>query len=221
MNSFTELLKHEIMAQNRIHHILRHNVQFISFSLVCLIFLCPARENIAEFGLIFLIISLPLATIGITRDIVKADIYDGSLEILMITTTTLHIVLIKFLALLLNNIAALIIAMPFIVIFYTLSFEQAMLSIANCIMLLIQISAMSLFIGCIEGYFRSNTDLISSILLPIMIPGIIVSGLLLHATYDLSLYINILLGINLIVTPIILILSGYLLRNIYNTISHC
>lgn len=216
MRRFLSLLCHEILVQNRVHNILRYNVQFILLSLICLIFLYPREQNIAEFGLIFLIISLPLAAISTTKPIIKTDIADGSMELLLITVGASEVICTKFLSLFLINIAALTISMPFIALFYHLFFDQVIFSAIACILLLVQVSAMSLFVGCIEGYFRSNTDFISSILFPIIIPGIIVSGLMLNAIGQAHLYISLLLGIDLVIVPIILALSVYLLKNVYN-----
>jgi ABC-type transport system involved in cytochrome c biogenesis permease component len=216
MRSFTALLRHEIIIQNRVLHILRYHMQFSILSLICLIFLIPNKEDMAELGLIFLNLILPLAVISTSRGIIKEDIVDGTMSMLMITTSTSRIICVKFLALFLNNVVALIILMPLIVVFYSLSFDQAMMSIISRITLLAQISSTTILIGCIEGYFRSGTDFISSLLLPITIPGICVSGLMIYCVEKAQLYIGILCGIDLVTMPIILLLSGYLLKNVYN-----
>ncbi|MES2214456.1 MAG: heme exporter protein CcmB, partial [Pseudomonadota bacterium] len=150
------------------------------------------------------------------RDIIRSDIADGYMEMLIITTSSPRIVFIKFIALCLNNTLALVISMPFIVISYSLSFDQIMLNLLSRFILLVQISAISLFTGCIEGYFRSNTNLISFILFPLIIPSIIISGMVIYSPESSYLYISILLGFAFIITPIILLLSGYLLKNLYN-----
>jgi hypothetical protein len=51
--------------------------------------------------------------------------------------------------------------------------------------------------------------------MPLIIPNIIISGLLIQSPGDIS-FAAIMLGINLIIIPPALYLSGYLLENIYN-----
>jgi len=79
-----------------------------------------------------------------------------------------------------------------------------------------QVAALSVLIGCVDSYFRSNTEIISAIIFPLILPGIIISGLMIHDRSQDDLYLTILLGIDLIMIPITLLLSAHLLKNIHN-----
>ncbi len=215
MSNFFALLKHEIILQNRAYAIIRYNVQFMIFGVICLIFASPATVNLKSFATSFVIIGLPLSIINASRSIIKSDIYDGSMELLLSSLESIKIAMMKYIALLISNILAFSISIPLIGLFCALYLEQIVSISIVSILLLIQISGLALLTSSIEGYFRTNTEIISLVILPLIIPGIVLSGLSLNQSSNEG-FIWVLLGMDMIITPITIVLSSYLIRNIYN-----
>lgn len=217
MKNFITLFLSELIIQNKIHSLIRYNLQFILLSSIAIIFTHGASPDLAKLGIIFIVIALPLSIISSTKSIIKADVADGYMELLMICINPTRIILIKYFSLLFNNIISYIIALPLIAIFYSISYEQMFLIIIGSILLIGQITALSVLLSCIEGYFRTNINLISIVILPLIIPGLIACGLLIEKSSNSTTFINILMGVDLILIPLTLMLSEYLTRNIYNT----
>lgn len=215
MSNFFALLKHEIILQNRAYAIIRYNVQFMIFGVICLIFVSPATANLKSLATSFVIIGLPLSIINASRSIIKSDIYDGSMELLLSSLESIKIAMMKYIALLISNILAFSISIPLIGLFCALYLEQIVSISIVSILLLIQISGLALLTSSIEGYFRTNTEIISLVILPLIIPGIVLSGLSLNQSSNEG-FIWVLLGMDMIITPITIVLSSYLIRNIYN-----
>lgn len=192
-----------------------YNIQFLLLSLLCLFFVFPKDHDLSILGCVFLIAGLPISIIATSKPIIKQDLEDGSLELYLLTTNVSQIVIAKFCALLICNIITFAIATPIVAILYALTLNQILLLLSSSL-LLIQISALSLLISCVESYFRSNVNFISSIITPLALPGLIISGLMIHGDLHYLPSLITLIGINLITTPIALLFSGYLIKNIYN-----
>jgi heme exporter protein B len=73
-----------------------------------------------------------------------------------------------------------------------------------------------ILISSIQCYFRSNTNFLSTLLLPLIIPSIILSGIIIQSDNNNSSLLLILIGVNCIIVPISIYLSSYLIENIYN-----
>lgn len=211
------LFIHELIIQNRIHSLIRYNLQFLLLGSIAIIFTHGTSAGLAEFGIIFTVIALPLSIISTTKSIIKADITDGYMELLMITTSPIKIILVKYFSLLTNNLVAFIIALPLIMIFYSITPERMFLVAGGGVLLLGQVTALSLLTSCVEGYFRANTNLISLVILPLIIPGLIACGLLIEGSGQWTVFMSVLGGTDLVLIPLTLVLSEYLARNIYNT----
>jgi heme exporter protein B len=137
------------------------------------------------------------------------------MELLLSSLESIKIAMMKYIALLISNILAFSISIPLIGLFCALYLEQIVSISIVSILLLIQISGLALLTSSIEGYFRTNTEIISLVILPLIIPGIVLSGLSLNQSSNEG-FIWVLLGMDMIITPITIVLSSYLIRNIYN-----
>ena len=73
-----------------------------------------------------------------------------------------------------------------------------------------------ILISSIQCYFRSNTHLLSTLLLPLIIPSIILSGIIIQSENNSYSLFLIMTGVNCIIIPISIYLSSYLIENIYN-----
>ncbi len=213
-NNFFKLLKWELVIAHKINNIIKYLFCFFllcNFSLV----LIAHHEQIKIFGMIFIIISLPLALLAFASSIFKPDYNDGNLELLLINFTPLQIVGAKYFSLLLCCFGGLLTNIPIMLIFFGISFWQMITLNITLLLILLLTSILVILIGAVQCYFQTNTNYLSILIMPLLVPSIIVSGLLLLEPQNQ--YFNyILLGIDLVTIPSIIYLTSYLVKNIYN-----
>lgn len=214
MRKIYNLFKHELLLQNKINSLIKY---FVIFFIFCSssITIVNSHENINSFGIIFSVISIPLALISVTANFLKPEIEDGSLEILLTTFTPAQIILAKYLSLLISGIAGFIINIPISYLLFNISVNQLFSIMACGILLMTSSSVIIILISSIQCYFRSNTSFLSVLIMPLIIPSIILSGIIIQSDNNYSM-IMILLGVTCIMTPITIGLSSYLVANIYN-----
>lgn len=215
MRKFSSLFLHEILVYHRCYNLIIHNIQFLLLGMICLLFACPAGYDKTIFGMIFVISGLPISIIASSAPIIKNDLEDGRLELYLITSNINIIILSKFCALLFCNFVSFTIVVLIMAFLYGMTYHQIFFLYSSAI-LLIQISAISLLISSVESYFRGNISMISSLIVPLILPSLIITGIMIHR--DLSYYsaMMIVLAITCIITPVTLLFSGYLIRNIHN-----
>lgn len=215
MDKFRLLLIHEILVYHRCYNLIIHNIQFLILGMICLLFVCPTNYNISMLGSIFLIGGISISTIATSTPIIKNDLQDGTLELYISTANVHTIVLSKFIALLFCNLISFALSLFITAILYSMTYNE-IFSLFSSAVLLIQISAISLLISAVESYFRGNLNMISMLIVPLILPSLIIIGLMIHN--DLLYYtaMTIVIAITCIVTPLILVFSGYLIKNIYS-----
>lgn len=214
MNKLIQLIKLEYLIQNRINNLTKYLIVFFLFCIISTA-LINNQENIQKFGVIFSVIFLPIGLISFAQIIFKNDIEDGNLELLLASFSENEIIISKFLTIFFIAISSAILNTPIIYVLFAVNTKTIFLIVATLILLLILSSALLILIGSIQGYFRSNTNLLSILIMPILIPSIIFTGLILLNPENIK-YIFVMIGINIILLPIILYLSSYLIKNIYN-----
>ncbi len=208
------LIYQEITVQNKIYNLIKYTLVFFIFC--CLsITLINSHENIQIFGTVFSVVCIPLAFISISNNLIKPDIEDGSIELLLISFSPNAIILAKYLALCCCCTFSFILTAPLIYIVYNMAVYTFVLVITSAFLLLLLSGALIVLIASIQAYFRCNTNFFSILILPLVIPNIILSGILIQNTSELHLLL-IMVGINLVVIPPALYLSSYLVENIYN-----
>jgi len=213
-HNIKRIIKRELLVQNRVYNLNKYLIVFFLFSAFS-ITLINSHENIQKFGIIFSVISIPLAFISLPTNIIKPDIEDGSLELMLLLASSSQIAIGKFSALVIASLTSFLVTMPIIYFVFNIPF-LVMINIIICGILMTKLAAaLIVLIASVQGYFRSNTNFLSVLIMPLIIPTIILSGILLQNPENLSL-IWIMLGINLVVIPVSLYLSGYLIENIYN-----
>ena len=208
------ILKHELKIQNKINNLIKYTTIFFvfcSFSIT----LVNSGEQIQIFGIIFSVICIPLAFIGLSQSLIKPDIEDGSLETLITATSAFEIIFAKYLALSTCTLISFAITIPINYLLYNIDLQKLVIISFSGLMLVTLSSALTILISSIQGYFRANTNFLSILIMPLIIPSIIIAGLLIQEPNDIYL-IYIMIGVNLTIIPPCLYLSGYLLDNIYN-----
>ncbi|ADE29781.1 heme exporter protein CcmB [Rickettsia prowazekii] len=213
MNNLFVLIKREFILQHRINNIIKYIVIFFLFYIISTV-LINSEKDINKFGLIFSVICLLISLISFSTIIFKSDVEDGSLELLLSIVSCEKIIFAKFVAIFICTTVGLIFVLPVIYVF----FDQILLEIAlffiSVWMIFVLSSSLVVLSGSVQCYFKKNTNFVGTFIMPLLIPNIIMTGLILQDN-NLQL-IFIMIGINLIFLPVSFCLSAYLIKNIYN-----
>ena len=214
MHKILKLTIHEFIIQNKINNLSKFLFLFLLFCSLSLT-LINNQEDIKKFGAIFTIIYLPLSLIGFSSFVFRQDLDDGSLEVLLTTFSSSEIIITKFLGLVASALIGTILNLPIIFLFFNLD-RETIIAIPIILLILLPLTcSLLLLTGAVQSYFRSNTNFLSMLTMPMLIPNIIMSGISINEHGNLYL-VPIMIGIDLIIIPCALVLSAYLIKNIYN-----
>ncbi|OZG32114.1 heme exporter protein CcmB [Rickettsia endosymbiont of Culicoides newsteadi] len=214
MHKLIQLIKWEYLIQNRINSLSKYLFIFFLFCIFSTA-LINDQTDIKKFGIIFSVIVLPIALIGFSSLIFQQDVEDGSLELLLSSFNESEIIAAKLITIIVSSLTSALLNMPIIYIIFDLDMLTVSYLLINLILLLILSSSLLVLIGAVQSYFRSNTNLLAILIMPLIIPNIILSGLVLQNFDNINL-IFVMIGINMVLVPIIFYLSSYLIKNIYN-----
>ncbi|MCC8377776.1 MAG: heme exporter protein CcmB [Rickettsia endosymbiont of Graphium doson] len=213
MNSLFLLIKREFIVQNRINNMIKYLMIFFLFCIISTT-LINSHEDIKKFGLIFSVICLLISLISFSSIIFKSDLEDGSLELMLSMVNPTKIVLAKFFAIFTSSTIGIILTLPIIYIFFSQTLLEIIFFFFSVWLVIILSSCLVVLSGSMQSYFRVNANFIGIFIMPLLIPSIIMTGLVLQDS-NLQL-IFIMIGINLVILPISFVLSSYLIRNIYS-----
>ena len=208
------LIKQEFIVQNQVYNTTKYTMMFFLFCSLS-VTLINSYENIQFFGLIFCVVSIPLAFIGLSSNLIRPNIEDGTLELMLTSCSSLKIIIAKYISLCACCILSFLSVMPVIYIVYNVYIHVLLVLILTSMSMLFLCSSLIVLIASIQGYFRVNTSFIAILIMPLIIPNIVLSGVLLQNSSDFYL-LYIMLGVDLIIIPPALYLSSYLIENIYN-----
>ncbi|MCC8416206.1 MAG: heme exporter protein CcmB [Rickettsia endosymbiont of Gnoriste bilineata] len=214
MHKLIQLIKWEYLIQNRINNLSKYLFIFFLFCIFS-IALINDQTDIKKFGIIFSIIVLPIALIGFSSLIFQQDVEDGSLELLLSSFNESEIIAAKLITIIFSSLTSALLNMPIIYIIFDLDMLIVSYLLINLTLLLILSSSLLVLIGAVQSYLKSNTNLLAILIMPLLIPNIILSGLVLQNFDNINL-IFVMIGINMLLVPIIFYLSSYLIKNIYN-----
>ncbi|MBP7189860.1 MAG: heme exporter protein CcmB [Rickettsiaceae bacterium] len=214
MRKFSYLMFSEILLQNRLYKLVIYNIQFLLLGSICLFFI--SSNSYSGLGGFFLIAGLPIAALATSRNSIRDELSDGSLDLYMVTSDILQIIIAKFLGLFVCNIVSFAISLIISAIIYSMDYHTSVLIMILAIISLMQISAVSILLSSVEVYFRSKSNLVSFTVIPLMIPNLIITGMAISGDIEASSAIWILSAVSIIIIPSSLGFSGYLVRNIYN-----
>lgn len=208
-------IKHEFLLQNKICNLTKY---FFIFFVFCSgsITIISSHDKIANLGIIFAVISIPLSLIGIAANFLRTEVEDGTLEILLTSFKPIQIILAKYLGLFICGSVAFVLNIPISCFLFNIEAFQLNLVIITGLLLMATSCGVVILISSIQCYFRSNTNFLSTLLLPLIIPSIILSGIIIQSDNNNSSLLLILIGVNCIIVPISIYLSSYLIENIYN-----
>ena len=208
-------IKHEVLLQNKICNLTKY---FFIFFVFCSgsITIVSSHDKIANLGIIFAVISIPLSLIGIAANFLRTELEDGTLEILLTSFKPIQIILAKYLGLFICGSVAFVLNIPISCFLFNIEAFQLNLVIITGLLLMATSCGIVILISSIQCYFRSNTNFLSTLLLPLVIPSIILSGIIIQSDNSNFSLLLILIGVNCIIVPISIYLSSYLIENIYN-----
>jgi heme exporter protein B len=208
------LLSQELLVQNKVYNLTKYSVLFFGFCIFS-IALINSHEDIQKFGVIFSLVCIPLFFLGLANNLIKPDIEDGSLEYLLTISSAQKIVLSKFLIMSIVTFFCFTLITPLLGVFFSLQLKQVGILLLTALLLILLGSALIVLISSIQGYFRSNTNFFAILIMPLILPNIILSGILIQNLQEAYL-LTVMVGINLVIIPPALYLSSYLIDNIYN-----
>lgn len=214
MHKLIQLIKWEYLIQNRINNLSKYLFKFFLFCIFSTA-LINDQADIKKFGVIFSVIFLPISLIGFSSLILKQDVEDGSLELLLSSFSESEIVTSKLFAIFFSSLTSSLLNIPIIYIIFDLDLTAVTYLFITLTLLLTLSGSILVLIGSIQSYFRSNTNLLAILITPLLIPNIILTGLVLQNLENISL-IFVMIGINMLLLPTIFYLSSYLTKNIYN-----
>jgi heme exporter protein B len=208
------LLSQELLVQNKVYNLTKYSILFFGFCIFS-IALINSYDDVQKFGVIFSLVCIPLSFLGLANNLIKPDIEDGSLEYLLTISSAQKIALSKFLIMSSVTFFCFTLITPLLGVFFSLQLDQLVFLLLTALLLIVLASALIILISSIQGYFRSNTNFFAILIMPLILPNIILSGILIQNLQQAYLLV-IMLGINLVIIPPALYLSSYLIDNIYN-----
>lgn len=209
-----KLIYQEIILQNKIHHLAKHFFFFLLFASVCTVIIAP-NDNISEFGLMISIIFIPLFLLCNNYFLIKYEIHNGDLEMLLTTFSAQKIINAKFSSLCFNLLMSFLLIMPLMAIFFSLPLFLGVKFFMVAMLVLLLSCALTILIASIQSYFQANYNFLSVMIMPLLLPNIILAGMVIQTPEKIVL-ILMMLGVDLIIIPISLFASGFLIKNIYN-----
>lgn len=212
--TFGELLRSELTNQVRLHNLIKYLFFFIAFCTLS-VSLISSHEDIRKFSTSFTLTCIPLSLLSLSHTLFKQDVADGTIESLATIFSSLEIVLAKYISLIFCACIAFAINLPILALIYSMNSQGIIYLLIIGLLMIISSTSILCLVSAIQSYFRSNTNFLSLLIMPLIIPSIILSGLALQSDSPLT-YISILCGLCLIITPVSLILAKYLIKNIYN-----
>jgi heme exporter protein B len=188
---------------------------YIILGLVTVCLTCE-YENSKQFSMFFLVIFVPLFITQISDRVLFNDFKDGSLELKLTSLSTEKIILDNYISLFILYFTSCILILPLICLFLSLNFNEIILISHLMLINIFTAIIISILIGSCNCYFKKITNINFLIAIPLILPNLIISGLIINNYYDTNQLFIVLYGILLIVGPINYFCSSFLIKNIYN-----
>ncbi|MFK8040385.1 MAG: ABC transporter permease [Rickettsiaceae bacterium] len=213
MRKLLLLIQWEFKLQNKIYNQIKYISLFVLLYIFEIVFI--SVDEIEKFLVLLPTIFIPMSLLSFIHLIFRDDISDGMLETMLSSSITPgEIIISKYCSVLLNSIISAILYLSLIYIMFNLTFYYFVAFSILSFMMILLISSLLILIGSVQSYFRSNNSLISLLLIPLMIPSFILTSLAFEQ--DTFHMILMTFGINCIIIPVNFLLSGFLIKNIYN-----
>lgn len=196
----------------RVHRVITYFFVHLTFCSFC-ISLINSSSTISVYSPSILVICVVLIFVSFS-DVVKLEINDGSIDVLLTCFSPTAIVLSKYISFVIHSISGLFFNAIISSILFNFDFNKFILVFFLEILIALIASSLSILISIIQSYFSSNTSFITAFIMPILLPNIVICGMIFNFDENFGL-IKIAIGVNIITIPIALYCSSYLLRNIH------
>jgi ABC-type transport system involved in cytochrome c biogenesis permease component len=183
-------------------------------TLVIFSFIIESKDLSSHIKLMIGYSGIILASMTLPHYWIKSDLNDGYLETLLSITSSFQIIMVKNLCLDICLIASAIMPIFFMMIIFDLSVYECIYLLIAMILTIEHIASLLVLTNILHAYFKRNTNLIISVIMPLIIPHIIISFMGLEfLKID---FLLMLFGMNMILVTITFLLSNYLLKHLYN-----
>lgn len=209
-----KLAKFEFKTSNRSHQILRSSIYMMLLSLLMFSMIIPKDILSMELKLLISFAGLIFTTMIVPPYLIKSDLNDGFLETILTIYNPFQIIMGKYIALVINLALSCLVMAPIIMLLFQIPLIELAYLYGLMMLTIMQISIILVFVNILHAYFKRNTNLLISLILPLILPSIMIASLAL-STLKID-FLMILLGIDLIFIPITFYLSTYLLKNLFN-----
>lgn len=209
-----KLAKFEFKTSNRSHQILRSSIYMMLLSILLFSIIVPKNIMNMEVKLLICFAGIIFTSMIVPPYLVKQDLSDGFLETISTIYNPYQIIMAKYVALSLNLILSCAFIVPIILLLFQIPFKELIYLYSLMILTIFQISIILVFVNILHAYFKRNTNLLISLILPLILPSMMIASLAL-STLKID-FLMILIGIDLIFIPLTFLLSSYLLKNLFN-----
>ncbi len=214
MRKFFLLCCFEFKVQNNVHSLIIGKIILFLFVYSTMVFVIPF-ELWADFMPGFFLIFTPIASVMLSWNIFSADTKDGLLEVHLTIFEPIVIILGKYLSMCFCNFLSLIINIIFLGILFNFAFSSSMLLFVASLVLNIIVDILIIFLGVTKCYLAGKGGgYLWSIMFPLMVPSVILAGSFINEV--LFYYFWMLLGIAMIIVPLGLLCSCYLVKFLFS-----
>ncbi|WP_194966420.1 hypothetical protein [Rickettsia endosymbiont of Cardiosporidium cionae] len=212
MPSIFVLIRHDLKLQYRVYNTPIYLGIFLLFNSVASV-LIITPDRLEELITALFILFIPMLFLNL-QNMLKTEFLDGCLELLMVHFTPIEIVISKYIVLSLYNIVAFFIYMLFFYLVFSFTLYKVLILYVISVLLIFVTISLFLLSSSIECYFSGRKNYVSLVIIPILIPNMILSGILIDS--DKLSYLLLIISSSMITIPIALVGSSYLIKNIYN-----
>lgn len=209
-----KLLKFELFLSNRSHHLIRSAVYMQILTIIIFAFIIESKNLTQHIKLMIGYSGIIFASMILPHYWIKSEIKDGYIETLLSITNPFQIIIVKNLVLNICLITSAVVPIISMIIIFDLDIIHAAYLLVAIILTIEHLASLLVLANLLHAYFRRNTNLIISVIMPLIFPHMIISFIGLESLkID---FLLILLGMNMIFVTITLMLSNYLLKNLFD-----
>ena len=199
---------------NRANGTFNHLFSSLILGQIIISITCP-YEMIKFYCTFFMVIIYPLITLQYLERILYNDFKDGTIELVLTIFTPVQLMCSQYCAQYILILCSYLFALPVIIILLNYDIIEIILFSSLVLINLIAANIIAIFSSLSFCYIKKITMVQFLVIVPLMLPTLIISSLIIQDMTYLIL-IKLLLGIVTILVVTLFFASEYLLRHIYN-----
>ena len=174
--------------------------------------------KIKEFTIFFITIILPIFILQISDRVISNEYIDGSLEFYFTISTPFQIIATRYFSIVILYLFAYLLIIPLIILFIDIDIKELLIVSYILLMNIMITTSISILSSCCNCYFKKIIYVNFIINIPLILPNLIISGLILSNIYELKNMLYILSGLALIICPLAIIFSTILMKHLFSNI---